>query len=314
MRMVNSQWSIYNGGWPPFVRIAILLCCLLIVSNVSIGQKVTTLLSKDKIVIGEQVTLKIEVQGVSANEVLQDFRFPDTVNHIEVLTDSLESEGSSFIHTLTLTSFDSGYWQFPSYELTLANNRKVTSQAVDISVLPVDVSSLKDYHDIKDILDVEAENNWWIIAAIVALGLVSLFAFLWVATNKTPAPKEITSSSDLADLYNKLMKRLSLLESESNGGKLSNTEVYKESSQLARSYVDAAYNVQTAHLTSGEHMLYLKGKLPDAETETGYFQFLRLADAVKFARYQPPANETNHIFSVLKALALQVLQQNKQKS
>ena len=314
MRMVSRHWSMVNGECPPLRRIVTLLCCLTLLSTVSFSQKVTTLLSKDKIVIGEQVTLRIEIQGVSADEVLQDFKFPDSVNHIEILADSIDGAGSAFVHTLTLTSFDSGYWQFPAYELTLANNTKLESQPVDISVLPVDVSNLEDYHDIKDILDVDAANNWWIIAAIVALGLLSLFALLWVVTNNAPAQQEIAPKSDLAGLYDQLVRRLVILEGESKAGNISNAEVYKETTHLSRSFTDTAYAVQTAHLTTGEYMLRMKGNLPDAETETGYFQFLRLADAVKFARYEPPADETNRIFTVLKTMAEQVLQQNKPKS
>jgi hypothetical protein len=184
---MKGEWSMVNGQWLHHFHRVIIISCLLLFSNVLWCQKVSTILSKDKIVIGEQITLKIEVEGVAGNSVVKDFSFPDTVNHIEILSDSIDSDGPSYIHTLTLTSFDSGFWQFPSFELLLADNRKVITEPLNISVLPVDVSNMADYHDIKDILDIKAENNWWIIASVVALGLLSLFAFLWfVTSNITP--------------------------------------------------------------------------------------------------------------------------------
>jgi hypothetical protein len=87
--------------------------------------------------------------------------------------------------------------------------------------------------------------------------------------------------------------------------------LFKEVSQSSRSFIDAAYQKNNTHLTTGEYMLQLKGKLPDAETENNYFQFLRLADAVKFAKYIPPGTETKEIFPMLRRVIEQVYHQNK---
>lgn len=302
--MVNGQWW-RRVQWTAFV------CCLVLCAMQSTAQQISTILSKDKIVIGEQVTLRIAVEGIRSDEVLQDFKFPDTINHIEILSDSIDADGPSFVHTLTLTSFDSGYWQFPSFELVLADNRRLVSQPVDLTVMPVDVSNLADYHDIKDILDVPAENNWWLVAAIVLTALISMFAFLWFVTNKTTVQPTTTAGTDLGVLYSALQKRLSELENNSTAGNTDTVSLYNETSQRVRVFVDTALGEQTSHLTSGEYMLRIKGRLSDAEAENSYFQFLRLADAVKFARYQPPAAETNSIFPALRNVVELVYHQNK---
>jgi hypothetical protein len=302
--MVNGQWSMR-------VRRALAIAGLLICTNCLPAQKISTMISKEKIVIGEQVTLKISVEGVTAKEVQQDFSFPDTLNHLEILADSIDGDGPDYIHTLTITSFDSGYWQFPSFGLLLPGNRKVTSQAVNITVLPVDISDMADYHDIKDILETEPENNWWIVTVIVLLGLLSLFAFLWFVTNKPGQHEKQIAFSGLSELYEQLLKRLKELENGNVSGKEAIAGLFRETSQETRSFIDAAYQQRTTHLTTGEYMLRMNNKLPDIETANDYFQFLRLADAVKFAKYVPPATEITFVFPVLRKIIEGVYQQSK---
>jgi hypothetical protein len=307
------QWLMVNRQRLTLFRRVLIIACLLICTSISFSQKISTILDKDKIVIGEQINLKIVIEGIDENAVQKDFNFPDTINHLEILSDSIESEGSSYIHTLTITSFDSGYWQFPSFELLLSDNRKLVTQAVDITVLPADISDMGDYHDIKDILENPVANNWWIVAAIVLVGLLSLFAFLWFVTNKVQEQQEV-AVTDLATLYHKVTKEISRLEAADIASPVSMLNVFKETTQITRAFIDTAYQFNTAHLTSGEYMLKMKGKLPDAETENNFFQFLRLADAVKFAKYAPPVDEVRSIFPMLRKVTEQVYGQNKSNS
>jgi hypothetical protein len=299
---VNGQWSI----------VLILLCCCFFTISAS-SQKVSTLISKDKIVIGEQLYLKIKVEGISEGLLKQDFQFPDTVNHIEILADSIDKvDASTTIHTLTLTSFDSGYWQLPAFKILLADQRILSSTPLNITVLPVNVSDMQDYHDIKDILEIDTENNWWIIFSIVALALLSLFAVLWFMNSRknTVEQKPITATS-LQLLFNDFIKRLEELQSTELANQSAIVYLFTQTSELTRSFVDKAYHQNTSHLTSGEYMLTQKNKMPDVQLENQYFQFLRLADAVKFAKYFPPAQETESIFPLLRNVATSVYQQMK---
>jgi hypothetical protein len=312
--MRERQSAMVNSQWLALLLRVFIVACLLISTNYLSAQKLSTIISKEKIVIGEQITLKISVEGVTAKDVQQDFSFPDTLNHLEILSDSVDGDGPDYIHTLTITSFDSGYWQFPSFELLLSGNRKVTSEAVNITVLPVDISDMADYHDIKDILETETGNNWWIVAAIVLLGMLSLFAFLWFVTNKAEDPEKSIPPPDLSGLYDRLVKRLKELENSDVSGKGAIVNLFRETTQDTRSFVDAAYRQQTTHLTTGEYMLKTKNKFPGIATANDYFQFLRLADAVKFAKYIPPAVEITSVFPVLRKTIEEVYQQNKPRS
>jgi hypothetical protein len=309
---MRNRWAMDNGQW----AILPMLLCFCSVSTVGISQKVSTLLSKDKIVLGEQITLQVKVEGITKGDIQQDFSFPDTVNHIEILKDSVEDINSSTIlHTLTLTSFDSGYWQLPSFKLLLTDQRTLTSDSLRITVLPVDVSGMQDYHDIKDILEVQPENNWWVIASIILLGLVSLFSLLWFMNYKpVAAPEKIISPSDLQKLYTDLLKRIAELETSEVTTKAAVTSVFDEASRSTRNFIDKVYRQDTASLTTGEFMLNQKEKLSNTETGNNFFQFLRLADAVKFAKYLPPAEETKAVFPVLRNVITEVYEKTKKVS
>jgi hypothetical protein len=281
----------------------------------SSGQQVSTIISKDKIVLGEQISLQIKVEGISQASIKQDFVFPDSINHIEILSDSLQTiSNSTLIYNLTLTSFDSGYWQLPAFEMILMDNRKLVTESIGITVMPVDVSTLVDYHDIKDILEVNPENNWCIIAAITVLALISLFAFLWFHNNKSAIQETQIPIAKIDVLYNQFLQNLSKLEITDLTEKTSVVNIYKESSNAIRTFIDKVYQQNTSHLTTSEYMLKIKGKFPDVLTENIYFQFLRLSDAVKFAKYLPPVEETKAIFPALRNIASEVYQQNKAKN
>lgn len=292
----------------------ILMCaCFCFIYNKAAAQKISTSISKDKIVLGEQVFIKITVDNISAGDVQQDFHFPDTINHIEILSDSIDKpDNTTIVHTLTITSFDSGYWELPVFKLLLNGRRILTTTSLGITVLPVDVSNMQDYHDIKDILEINPENDWWIIAAIVLTGLISLFSVLWFMSNKAPAPtlKKVTGN-DLQTLYNNLMLQLKILEGTDASRLLEAKKIFVQSSEAVRSFIDASYNQNTSHLTTGEYIVQLKNKLPNSEDANRYFQFLRVSDAVKFAKYFPPVEETKSIFPILTKMATSVYQQSK---
>ena len=86
-----------------FYKRVLLVLCMQLFVLCSFSQKISTIISKEKIVIGEQLTLRIEVEGITSNDVQQDFSFPDTVHHLEILSDSIDGNGPDFIHTLTIT-------------------------------------------------------------------------------------------------------------------------------------------------------------------------------------------------------------------
>jgi hypothetical protein len=61
-------------------------------------------------------------------------------------------------------------------------------------------------------------------------------------------------------------------------------------------------------------MTEVKGRISSAEEQTKYFQFLRLADAVKFAKYLPPVEESKGAINNLKNFVTLQYEHNKPTS
>ena len=136
-----------------FVRVSIVILFLCI-SSFSFAQKISATVDRDKILIGEQIELKILVTDVDKNtaDVSQWFNLPDSFNHFEIVKrlpiDTISNSGLvSYSQKIMLTSFDSGYWQIPAANVSFNDKQSINAMPINISVLPVDVSNLKDYHD-----------------------------------------------------------------------------------------------------------------------------------------------------------------------
>ena len=109
----------------------------------------------------------------------------DSIPHFEILErkkiDTVDDrEGIKLSQNLTLTSFDSGHWAIPSFELPADKPMYTDSIPVDVGFSPFDPN--QDYHDIKDVIDVQVkekkEETWYWYAAASALLIAAIIYFL----------------------------------------------------------------------------------------------------------------------------------------
>jgi hypothetical protein len=307
--MKKSKWLMVKGQWytefplavncqlSSFFCSRILVFGLLLFSIFSslnlYAQKITATVDRDKILIGEQVELKVLVTDVDKNQnkVSQWFSLPDSFNHFEIIkrlpVDTIAVEGSiNYSQKIILTSFDSGKWQIPVIDIAFTNKQIIHSDSIEISVLPVDVSSLKDYHDFKEIVDVKAETDWLFIGAVVAGLIVSAILiyglFRYWKKRKSPSKKSVKQLG-----IKEALEQLEILQQkgliEKNKHKLYFTELIL----ICRNFSDTQLQMFSADKTTDEYMLLIKNKVGNETTQTKFFQLLRLSDAVKFAKFMP---------------------------
>ena len=290
--MRKSQELLAESREFGFVKISIFILFLIASSNL-FSQKISATVDRDKILIGEQVELKELVTDVDKNQknVSQWFSLPDSFNHFEIIKrfpiDTIAVEGSiNYSQKIILTSFDSGKWQIPVIDISFTNNQIIHSDSIEISVLPVDVSNLKDYHDFKEIVEVKAETDWLFIGAVAALLVVSVILiyglFRYWKKRKALSKKGHTQLG-----IKEALEQLDLLQQkgliEKNRHKLYFTELIL----ICRNFSDTQLQIFSADKTTDEYMLLLKNKVGNETTQTKYFQLLRLSDAVKFAKFLP---------------------------
>ena len=275
------------------------LILLFICSNI-FSQKISATVDRDKILIGEQITLQVKVDNINSSSINQWFNLPDTFNHFEIIkrfpVDTITVDGNiSYVQKFTITSFDSGYWQIPALTILLNLKQKISTETIAVSVLPVDVSTLKDYHDIKEIIEVQKETDWLWIGSIAVLTIVSaillFFIIQYFRKRKKTSKKKIKSFS-IEDVLKKIdslqQKKLEI----SHQHKLLFTELIN----ICREFSDEQLQIFSADKTTDEYILIVKNKIGVEPVQVKYFQLLRLADAVKFAKYIPANEECNEAF------------------
>ncbi len=284
--------------------IIFLVWCSLLLAAPSFSQTVTATIDRDKILLGEQVTLELKVQNINAgaNPVVAWFNLPDTINHLEVVkrspVDTLEVEGTtSYLQTIVFTSFDSGKWILPAMQLQLQNNAAILkTDSFAIEVLPVDVSNLQQYHELKDIIPVEVQTNWQRIAIIAAL-MIALAVAAYLFINRKKKVKPAPSLTPKLSLFEDTIAQLEALGKEA----LPPIVFYTKLDAICRYYLQEQLYLRALHLTQDELTVQLNVYLQDQEVRIAFYQLLRLINAVKFAKYAPPAAQNRESISTAKA-------------
>ena len=281
-----------------------LVSCIFLLLTSASAQQVSASIDRDKILIGEQITLQLKAENIRTgdNPVAVWFNLPDTINHLEVVKrspiDTLDVDGSTtYMQNLVVTSFDSGKWTLPAMPLKLQNNNAVlTTDSFAIEVLPVDVSNLQQYHEMKDIIPVEVKTDWWRVGIIAAI-LVAMAILIYYLTKRKkaqPAAKQLTVKPTL---FEETIAKLEALQKEAPPS----TVFYARLDAICRTYLQEQLYIRALHLTQDELTQQLNVYLQQQDIRIAFYQLLRLINAVKFAKYAPPAAQQAESINTAKA-------------
>jgi hypothetical protein len=161
-----------------------------------------------------------------------------------------------------------------------------------------DFDPKKDYHDIKDILEVEAVGRNYLMYILPAVAVILLLLLLiWYLRKKgrKKAPSLHTPSITLPP-YEEAMKALEELRKQ----QVSEKTYYTSLNDIVRWFVYRKKNVATMQKTNEEFIIQLDKMGLPKEDFIALAQVLRMADAVKFARYIPGEGENDRNFGVIK--------------
>jgi hypothetical protein len=247
-------------------------------------------LSRDHVLIGEPVELKVEVRTTAARPQIQWVNLPDSFNHLEILNRSpldsaAEASFTTYRQTFTVTGFDPGIWMIPALGVNI-NNKTVYTDSLALTIVPV---QLKDstYHDIREIIDVpDAGTPWWYwIAGILSLVALGILVWLWLKSRKG---KPMAAGAH-ASARSPLEEALDGLRALKSGPFANNEEwkkYYSELTGIFKIYIERKFSSPALQKTTDELLLMLNSML-DKQRISETAEALRISDAVKFARYQP---------------------------
>jgi hypothetical protein len=290
--------------------------CLLIGLNVFAQPKPSAIADKVEILIGEQIKLKLSANIVTDDFNAYGFAIPDSIKHFEILEkgpvdSSITSGVKSISQTITLTSFDSGIWVIPKIGLL----SKLPSGYSDSILVKVgfDPTKIDELNDIKTIEEVKVNTTWiyWALAGITVLGIVGFAYFLYVikfGIEEKPAEEIIVSK---VPAFEEAIDSLQKLKQKNITYKEEAKQVHAELTTVLKRYLIRAHNVNTLRNTTSEMLIRLKDTLIGQSQLSALAEALRLNDAVKFANYFPPQNETAISINQVEE-TIQLLNKNKQ--
>lgn len=270
------------------------------------SQAVRATVDRNRIFIGEQVKLKLSVE--KGKPGMSWFNLPDSVNHLEIVKkgkiDTVLNGGyTNYNQTITVTSFDSGRWEFPPLSLPGISQPTLP---INIDVLPVDVSKMQDYNDIKDIEEVKQGNNSLITGIIVIVTLISMAIVYFLLVKNRKVVRPVPNLRGKLSPLEWALAELNKLHRQTPNSPVEVKKYYSDLTNISRTFFSKQLRQPSFQQTTDEWMFDLQSLSVDSDTKTSFFQFLRLSDTVKFAKFLPPSRENEMSVSAIKQMLQRV--------
>lgn len=296
----NSKLKIHG------VRFFLLFTFYFLLTHIA-AQSVSASLDRDKILLGEQVTLQLNLSNLnSATSFIASWpQLKDTLNHLEIINrtgiDTINvNELNSYHQNFIITGFDSGKWQLGPFDFIIQDRTsgkqiKISSPAVYLTVLPVDVSSLKNYHPIKDIIEVETSFNWLPVIIAAAALVMAVIIFILIKKRKkkiTEAPpKPVLQGTPLE----RAIQRLQQLSAQSLHTNAEIKKFHSDIDLICRQYVEEIMHIKAMQATTSELFSRMSVYMQDADLRGKMRDIFDLNASVKFAKYFPVEEESKNM-------------------
>jgi hypothetical protein len=241
------------------------------------------------ILIGEPIGLTLEAQFPPGTA--SAWFSTDSLVHFEFIErgriDSETSiDGKSYRQHFVITSFDSGTWVIPAFSI-IVNNKKFSTDSILVYVDFSKFDPKQDYHDIKDILDVQNPYIRYINWVLAGLTLICLALFIYFSTRKKIiAPPEKIAVPRISP-FEEAMLAIEALKKRQLGETGQIKLFYTELNDIMRVFVLRKMHIASMERTNEELILQFRPLNLSNEQFSRLAQVLRIIDFVKFAKYLP---------------------------
>jgi hypothetical protein len=213
--------------------------------------------------------------------------------------------------TVHLTSFDSGRWSIPPLPLVIGNTQYLTdSLQIDIGFSKFDPN--QDYHDIKDIIDVENPYAKWIPWIVAAITLLSLALVVYLLSKKKKLKGRLEPPPPILSPYEEAIKWLEELRKQRLPESGQVKAYYTGLNDILRKFILRKLSIATLVKTNEELIIQLKELPLSGEQFAQLSDALRMSDSVKFAKYLPDERYNERNFRIIQSSVelLNSIQQN----
>ena len=301
-------------------KVMLFLLLLLTVANYCWAQlpTVKTSVSNNSILIGEQFQLKVEAVFAGAAYRLNWINLPDSLQHFELIekskADSIYTNDqlTGVTQKFTLTSFDSGKWNLPVARVNIDPVKDDSTYNFFSDSIPINVSfSVSDttaqLRDIKPLYEVS--DKWplwyWIAGGVSILILIALLVWLFRYWKKKRSAVGFKSKNNPFD---EAMQQLDALKKYNLSDAADIKIFHSKLVTIFTEFLTGNYNTNHLNKITGDLLIVLKSREASAETVSKMASSLRLADAVKFAKFLPASGDSENNLQVIKETIIRLYQ------
>lgn len=259
---------------------------------------------RNRILIGEPILLTLESTspaGATVNWFAQD-----SIPHFEFIEkgkiDSAEKpDGVVFRQHLVITSFDSGSRVIPPLQAVIGNKTYYT----DSIHIEVDFSKSdpnQDYHDIKDIIEVENPNVKFVLWSVIALTLISIAMVVYLLRKKEKSAAPVQRRATVAlTPYEEAVRALEELKKQKLPESGQTKLYYTRMNDILRLFVLKKLRIASMEKTNEELILQLRDLNISNDQFYRLTEALRMSDYVKFAKYLPGPEDNEKNMAVIES-------------
>ncbi|HVY74429.1 MAG TPA: hypothetical protein VG890_06340 [Puia sp.] len=268
---------------------------------------VKTTVDKSSIVVGEQLRFGIDVSIPSGMSV--QFPQPDTIPHFVIVGkpafDSIAEPGGMRYHEeWKLTSFDSGLFKIPALPVDIGGRHYFSDSTMVAIGYGSDADSLKDYHDIRGIIDIPnpaVKYIFWILLALTALAV-----YLFVRYGSKPLMRLIKPEAGKTERpvlgpFEEAMASLDQLKKLPLEDAASIKKYYFGMNDTLRLYLGRSRGLKAMEHTNEELILELGDIGLKTEDYTRLIGALRMSDFVRFAKYLPDQYDNERNLDIIRS-------------
>jgi hypothetical protein len=266
---------------------------------------------KDKMTIADTFLLEFEtaiepnyvVRMPKVDTVLENFGIVDWENFGDKLD---ENNNVVSRYRYKLEPFLSGTFQIPAfkfefYDVNSPDDKKyeITTEPIDIevaSLLGKQRAELK-IADIEGVVEMPAKPSYWWVWVLGAVGIITAAGF-WVHLRRRRIKELVRIFRPAHEIAYERLRAL-VRQDLVKAGKVK--EFYERISDILRHYIEHRFDLRAPERTTEEFLAELPsaGVLAQSDQER-LGEFLRHCDLVKFAKYNPTAEQIQRTFDLVK--------------
>ena len=257
---------------------------------------------RNDMLIGEQLVLTVKTSFPTGAKGNSTVILPDSIPHFELVENGkpeiINEKGDlqTVQQQLTITSFDSGRWAFPSLAVQVANadgaaTEKLQTDSFFVNVTYAKPDSTNEPRDIKTVIDVKIPDYTWlyITGGVLALLLIAYGIWRYLQYRKRKVPVE---SGYGLPAFEEAMQALEKLGLAGIPDEAAIKPYHTAISDIFKKYLGRRLQKSFTDSTTSDLLILLKSDDLASEQISALATVLRCGDAVKFAKYLPLNSES----------------------